>query len=119
MACKRTCGSSAARYNARMEVNDKTLTELVRLTEENNRMLHKMRRSAFLWGFFKFVFYVLVLVVAPLWVYSVYLAPLVAQMGATMDRMQRTGTSVQAQIDGWQQAWEDLQSKIPFAQQKQ
>lgn len=53
--------------------------ELYRMTRENNQMLHSMRRSAFWGGVIKFTFYILVLVVAPLWFYNVYLQPIVGQ----------------------------------------
>ena len=81
-----------------MEVNDQTLTELVRLTQENNRMLHKMRRNALWGGILKFVLYALVLVVAPLWLYATYLGPMMEQVLDTYQQIQGTGAKAQAQF---------------------
>ena len=51
------------------------LQEIYRLTKENNQMLHAMRRNAFLGGLFKFIFYAVVFIALPAWVYITYLAP--------------------------------------------
>jgi len=61
-------------------------------------MLHKMRRDAILGGLLKFVFYVLVLVVAPLWLYTTYLAPIMGEMLDTYQEIQGTGAKAQAQF---------------------
>ena len=37
--------------------NDQLLRETYRLTRENNELLHRARRSAFFWGFIKFLIY--------------------------------------------------------------
>ncbi len=96
-----------------MEVNDQTLTELLRLTQDNNKMLHKMRRGALWGGIIKFILYVVIFVVAPLWVYATYLAPIVQQMTATMQQIQGTGAKASAQLSDFQKMWNDIQSKIP------
>ena len=48
--------------------NDHLLREIYRLTRENNEMMHRQRRSAFFWGFIKFVVYA-ALLAAPIWFY--------------------------------------------------
>lgn len=87
--------------------------ETYRLAKENNQMLHKMRRNAFWGGLFKFVFYLFVLVVAPLWLYSAYLQPLVQSMQQTMGQVQGTNAQVQAQFGSLQSAWKQFESKLP------
>jgi len=88
------------------------LKELLRLTEDNNRMLHKMRRSAMWGGIIKFVFYIVVLVLAPLWLYSTYLAPIVEQMTATYKEMQGTGAQAQMQFADFQALLKQLQERF-------
>ena len=72
--------------------------EMYRLTKENNKMLHKMRRNAFWGGIIKFILYALVLVVAPLWLYATYLAPMMEQALDTYQQIQGTGAEAQAQF---------------------
>lgn len=95
-----------------MEVNDHTLTELVRLTQENNRMLRAMRRNAFWGGLIKFILYVLVLVVAPLWLYSTYLAPVMDQVLETYQQIQSTGARAQAQFTDFQSLLKQFQDQF-------
>ena len=103
-----------------MEVNDQTLTEILRLTQENNRMLRKMRRSALWSGLIKFILYLLIFVVAPLWLYTVYLAHVVESMTKTINQIQGTGARAEAQFSDFERMWKDLQTKLPqFMQAKQ
>jgi len=95
-----------------MEVNDQTLTELVRLTQENNRMLHKMRRNALWGGILKFVLYALVLVVAPLWLYATYLGPMMEQVLDTYQQIQGTGAKAQAQFSDIQNFFQQLKDTV-------
>ncbi|MBI2612448.1 hypothetical protein HYW59_01380 [Candidatus Kaiserbacteria bacterium] len=95
-----------------MDVNDHTLTELVRLTQENNRMLHAMRRNAFWGGVIKFVLYALVLVIAPLWLYATYLAPMVEQLSETYQQIQGTGAKAQAQFSDFQNLLKQFQDQF-------
>ncbi len=102
-----------------MEVNDQTLTEIMRLTQENNRMLHKMRRNAFWGGLIKFIIYIVIFVVVPLWIYATYLAPVVETMVKTMNQIQGTGAKAQAQFSDFEKMWKDFQTKLPgFMQSK-
>ncbi|MBI4080029.1 hypothetical protein HY414_02275 [Candidatus Kaiserbacteria bacterium] len=95
-----------------MEVNDHTLTELLRLTQENNRMLHKMRRNAIWGGIIKFVLYAVVLVIAPLWLYATYLAPIMDQMLETYQQIQGTGAKAQAQFSDFQNMLKQFQDQF-------
>jgi hypothetical protein len=93
-------------------MEEQAMQELLRLTRENNHMLHSMRRNARLAGVVKFIFYILILVVAPLWVYSTYLQPLVGQMQRTMNQIQGTNASAQAQFLNFEQLFKQLGSKF-------
>ena len=57
-----------------IEYEGDKLEEILRLTKENNRMLHKMRRSAFLGGLFKFIMWAAFIII-PL------LAPVAQKLG--------------------------------------
>ena len=85
-----------------MDPNSQKLDEIHRLTKENNRMLHSMRRNAFWWGVIKILLYLGLLVALPLWLYATYLAPIVESTMATMEQMQGTGTQTQLQFENLQ-----------------
>jgi flagellar biosynthesis/type III secretory pathway M-ring protein FliF/YscJ len=85
---------------------EKLLRQTFELSQQNNRMLHAMRRNALLGGIVKFIFYILILVVAPLWVYTTYLQPLV-------QNLEKTNAQTQAQFTALQDTWKAIESKIP------
>ena len=93
-----------------MEPTD-LIKETYRLTLENNRMLHKMRRSAF-WGRIVSIIVYGALLLAPIWLYMQYLAPIVDKMLQTAQQIQGTGASAQAQFSGLQDAWKAFEAKI-------
>ncbi len=87
------------------------LEEIHRLTVENNRLLHKMRRGA-MWGrIFTILFYA-ALILAPIWFYWAYLNDTVQQLLRTYDTMQGTGQQAQSQFQAFQEAFKQFQSKI-------
>lgn len=92
------------------------LQEVLRLTKENNRILHKIHRNALWGGWIKFILYVLVLVVAPLWLYATYLAPMMEQVLDTYQQIQGTGAKAQAQFSDFQNLLKQL--KEPFSSQQ-
>lgn len=94
-------------------MDDRSLQDMYRLEQDNNRMLHAMRRNAFLTGTIKIIFYILILVVAPLWVYSTYLQPLLANVQHTLDQVQGTSAKAQAQFGGLDNILKQLGSAIP------
>lgn len=63
-------------------------------------MLKQMRRSAFIGGIFKFVWWILILVVIPYFLYVTYLAPQLAALNALYQNVENTNNSVQAQLEG-------------------
>ncbi len=99
-----------------MDDLDRSQTEqLLKLVKENNRMLHAMRRNAWLSGFFKLVTWG-VLIILPLWLYMQYLAPVMGTMMNTMQQlqeMQGVGTQAQAQFGDLNAALKKLQTQFP------
>lgn len=90
------------------------LRETYRLTQENNRLLHKMRRAAFWSRVFSFLVYA-ALLIAPLWFYMQYLAPVVDQMFKAVQQVQGTGAQASAQFQGLEQAWQSFEQRFGHA----
>jgi len=91
--------------------HDELLRETYRLTLENNKMLHRMRRNAFWGGLLKFIMYAAFLLV-PVWLYMQYLAPVVDQMFKTAQQIQGTGAQASAQFTDLQNAWQQFSQKF-------
>jgi len=91
--------------------------EMYRLTKENNKMLHKMRRNALWGGIIKFLLYAVLFLALPLWLYATYLAPVLESTMRTMNQIQGTGAKAQAQFGSFQEMLQQLQQKFPSAQQ--
>ena len=95
-----------------MESNQNDLLrETYELAKENNRMLHKMRRNAFWGGVLKVLIWV-GLIAAPIWFYSVYLAPIVQSFQNTVGQVQTTSTNAQMQISGFDDSIKELEAKL-------
>lgn len=88
--------------------NDQLLREIYRLTQENNQLMHRARRSAFFWGFVKFVIYA-ALLLAPIWFYMTYLNGAVQQMLKTMQQIEASNPQAASQFQGIQSALAQLQ----------
>ena len=100
-------------------VEEPKLEEIYRLVQDNNRMLHAMRRSALFGRLFTIIVWAIFLGV-PVWLYLTYLAPVMQSMLKTMDQMQSAGNQAQVQFGDFSQAMKDLESKLPaFMQPKQ
>ena len=91
------------------------IKELLRLTRDNNHLLHKMRRNAIWGGIIKFLVYTGLLVVLPAWAYITYLAPIVNSMNAAVQQMQGTGAKASAQMSDLQNMLNKIKS--PFSSQ--
>jgi hypothetical protein len=87
------------------------LEEIHRLTVENNRMLHKMRRSAMIGRIFTLLFYA-ALLLAPIWFYMTYLNTTVQNALAAYDRMQGTGQQAENQFQALEVAFKQFQEKF-------
>jgi F0F1-type ATP synthase membrane subunit b/b' len=92
------------------------MQEILRLTEENNKLLHKMHRHAVWGGWIKFILYAAIFIAAPLWIYSTYLAPAMEQILETYQQIQGTGAKAQAQFGDIQSYLQQFTSQ--FSQQE-
>jgi hypothetical protein len=90
------------------------LRETYELAKENNRMLHKMRRNAFLGGILKLLIWTGFIVV-PIWLYSVYLAPMVQDVQKTLNEVQGIGANTQGQLNGLGDILKQFESQIRSA----
>ncbi len=69
-------------------IDDQKFEELFALTKDNNKILRAMRRSAFIGGIIKFIFWIAFLFVIPYFFYQWYLAPYVGQALQTYEQAQ-------------------------------
>lgn len=83
--------------------------DVYRLVRENNRMLHAMRRNAFVGGIIKLLLYVGLFVALPLWLYATYLAPITEQALGALGQIQGTGVQAKNQISELQNLLKQLQ----------
>lgn len=77
-----------------------TMDEIYNLVKENNRMLKSMRRSAFIGGVLKFIFWIVILVVIPYFMYTLYIKPIVDQIIPVAQQFQESADSVNATVSG-------------------
>lgn len=99
--------------------DDQRIEEIYKLTKDNNRMLHAMRRDAFLHGLAKFLIYGAMVAVS-LWIYVTYLSPMLMSALKSLQSMANTGAQVQQQASGVQQgAAEQLSSVTKLLDQVQ
>jgi hypothetical protein len=91
--------------------NDQLLKEIYRLTHENNQMMHRARRSAFFWGFVKFLIYA-ALLLAPIWFYLTYLNGTVQELLQTANKIEGVNTQAQNQFQGFETAWQQFESRF-------
>lgn len=88
------------------------IREILRLVNENNRMLHSMRRNAFLGSLIKFVIYAAFLLV-PIWFYMTYMSGSVNALLADFNKMQGTAGATQTQFVNLQNTIKDIESHLP------
>ncbi len=86
--------------------------EMLRLTRENNEMLHHMRRNAFLGGLIKFILYAAFLL-APIWFYMTYLSGSMNTLINDLNKIQGTTTAAQTQLSGFQNVIKSIESHLP------
>lgn len=89
-------------------MDDKKLEEMYVLTKDNNRMLHAMRREAFIGGILKFVWWVLIIIVLPYLVYVWYLQPYLDQVLSVYQQVQGQAGQVNDAVNQLQGASEGL-----------
>ena len=90
----------------------KMLRETYRLTLENNKLLRKMRRSAFIHTVVWLIIYA-ALIIAPIWFYMTYLDTSVQNLLKAYDAFEGRGSQTAAQYQNLQNALQELRSKIP------
>jgi hypothetical protein len=99
-----------------MDDLDRTqIEQILKLTKENNRMLHAMRRDAWIGGVFKLLMWA-GFIILPLWLYMQYLAPIVGTMTQTLNQLQQmqgAGTQVQAQFSDLNATLQKLKDQFP------
>ncbi len=99
-----------------MDDLDRTQVEqILKLAKENNRMLHAMRRNAWVGGVFKLLLWAGFIIV-PLWLYMQYLAPIMGSMMTTLDQLQKmqgAGTQVSAQFGDLNATLQKLRDQFP------
>ena len=78
-----------------MDPDKKRLDEIYQLEKENNHMLHKMRRNAF-WGRLIYLLFYAALLGIPIWLYLTYLMPVLKNFNDTVNKVQGTSASFQA-----------------------
>lgn len=93
-------------------MDEHKLEEMYALVKDNNKMLHGMRRHAFVAGILKFVGYALMIAV-PLWFYWQYMQPAIDQMMNTAAKMQTAGKSAEQKMADFQQMITDFKNSIP------
>ena len=86
--------------------------EMYRLTKENNKMLHKMRRNALWGGIIKFLLYAVLFLALPFWLYVTYFAPVLESTMQAVNQIQGTGARAQAQFGSFEAMWKDFQTKF-------
>ena len=90
----------------------KLLRETYRLAQENNRLLRKMRRSAFIHTIVWLIIYAAI-IAAPIWFYITYLDGAVQKALKAYDAIQGGGSQTAAQYEGLQNTIRELQSHLP------
>lgn len=95
-----------------MDPNRNMMEEIFKMTKDNNKMLHGMRRRAFIGGFIKILLY-LALLLTPIWFYMTYLNDSVQSLMKSVEQMQGTGSSAMQSLSEFQNTLKDLQAKIP------
>jgi hypothetical protein len=91
--------------------DDQRLDDIYKLAKDNNRMLHAMRRDAFLHGLAKFVIYAAIVAVS-FWVYVNYLGPMLMSLLKSLQTMANTGAAVQQQAGNLGQSAQDQLSSV-------
>ena len=101
-----------------MDPNVQKFEEIYRLVKENNRMLHKMRRNAFLGGIIRLLIWAAALGI-PIWLFFTYLFPVLESTMKTFEQIQGVGVSAQGQFEGLSDTLRDFKSGLPFTQEGQ
>ena len=86
-----------------------TQDEIYKLVKENNLMLKKMRRAAFVGGIVKFVWWIAILFVIPYVLYALYLQPYLVNIQNAYENFNSSAGTV----SGAANDFENLKNSIP------
>lgn len=89
--------------------SDVSLDELYKLVKQNNKMLKRMRRDAFVGGILKFVWWAAILIVIPYLIYVFYLQPYVLQLQSLYNTVNESA----GQINDATNQIEEVRNSIP------
>jgi hypothetical protein len=79
--------------------HEELLERTYRISRENNKMLHSMRRSAFLGGIIKLIVWAALLGI-PIWLYVQYINPVLSNVVSKVNQVQEVGGEIGVQFDG-------------------
>lgn len=82
---------------------EELIKENLKLTKENNKLLRKMRRGAFIGGIFKLI-WIAALIGVPVYLYVNFLAPVLDQVIGAAQTVQEVG----GKVEGIQGQFQDL-----------
>ncbi len=94
--------------------HDQLLQETYKLARDNNRMLHAMRRDAFIGGIIKLLMYA-VAVGVPIWFFVTYALPIVNSATNTLNQVQgqiQSAKDAGMQMSAPLQGLEDLMNQV-------
>lgn len=86
-----------------------SLNEIYKLVKENNKMLKKMRRDAFVGGIIKFVWWAAILFIIPYLMYVFYLQPYVDQIQSLYGTVNESAQKVDQATSDFQ----NLKNSLP------
>ena len=93
------------------------MEEVYKLAKENNRMLRAMRREAFVGGIIKFVWWILILIVIPYFVYVWYLQPYLDQVLSLYEQAQGQAGQVNDAVNQLKESASGLSGIQKFIEQ--
>ena len=76
--------------------------------------MHRARRSAFFWGFVKFVLYA-ALLLAPIWFYVTYLNGTVQELLQDYSKIQGANTQAQNQLQSFGNTLQSIESRFGYS----
>ena len=91
-----------------MQTDHELLEENYKLARDNNKMLHAMRRSAWIGGIIKIILYA-ALIFGPLWLYAHYVMPVLGSLQQELAAIQHAGGQAKADFSSLQNILSQLQ----------
>lgn len=95
--------------NEQKQRHEPSLEEVYKLARENNKMLHAMRRDAFVGGIVKFVWWIALFIVIPYILYVLYLQPYLENIQAAYQNISDSAST----LSGAAKDVEELKSQSP------